>query len=233
MPGHPGDTEKDRVIKPVRDQGGFTQPVREVGHHPELPGYGSEKPFRFTLPTIPSIVVTDANLGTVAPSASLPMWSAPESYIPTFLKQQMVTAPPSTKEMLSDLAGRLEGAQRERDRIEAEIQMILDTLQNLQRLYGEHGDTPPRPYGPREFRGMGVLDAIAKFFELTKDSALVSEVAKGLVSGGYETKSTDFTNTVYMTLRRDSESDDPVVRKYGKKWGLKRWENERGTKFAP
>ena len=74
------------------------------------------------------------------------------------------------------------------------------------------------------FLGMSISKAIQKHLRATKEPQTASVIARGLEAGGIVTRSQDFTNTVFATLRRIETSTQDVRQVAGKKWALAEWE---------
>ena len=127
----------------------------------------------------------------------------------------------SFEEELAAVDAEVEIMERRREALES-------TIENLRELISLNGGSAPakqeRPLFSRNaFADLGVVEATVKILGIVGVAQTNREVVDALLLGGKKSESKSFSNTVRITLLKESEKEKPRVRWVNHKWELPEW----------
>lgn len=132
----------------------------------------------------------------------------------------------------------LKGFEEELEQVESEMEILEKrrdaleiTVRGIRQLINLNGGSlpvkPERPLFPRNaFTDLGTVEAAVKYLGIVKRPQTTREVVDALLLGGKKSESKNFTDTVRITLLKESEKGNPRICWTDLKWELPEWSNE-------
>jgi hypothetical protein len=121
-----------------------------------------------------------------------------------------------------DYAAVLADLVAKRDQLNAAIEAIEVMTGQTVTPSGSRVKDEPTEVRSDSFFGLTFPQAAKKYLAIAKRPQSAKEIAEALNRGGITHQSTNFTNTIYTTLKREDDRGGDII-KVGKHWGLASW----------
>ena len=135
--------------------------------------------------------------------------------------------------VLKDLATKLEYHERECKHIRSLMEGLTDYQPPAVQAPAGHESLVGKGEGDgskREFEGLSVIGAAARYLEQTGSPQPARAIKKALLEGGFKTKSKDFSAILWPALsrhvKRTTGTSRSVITKAGEEFGLTKWKKE-------